>query len=57
MHWPAAAQLAHVNYRIGLLIGNDPARPAWNPGNFFGEKFGPHQAPDRSDTQKQGDVR
>lgn len=57
MHWPAAAQLAHVNYRIGLLIGNDPARPAWNPGNFFGETFGPHQAPDRSDTQKQGDVR
>jgi Zn-dependent M28 family amino/carboxypeptidase len=40
VHWPAAAQLAHVNYRIGLLIGNDPARPAWKPGNFFGEKFG-----------------
>jgi len=40
MHWPAAAQLAHVNYRIGLAIGNDPARPAWKPGNFFGEKFG-----------------
>jgi len=40
MHWPAAAQLAHVNYRIGLAIGNDPARPAWKQGNFFGEKFG-----------------
>ena len=40
IHWPAAAQLAYVNYRIGLAIGNDPARPAWKPGNFFGEKFG-----------------
>jgi hypothetical protein len=40
LHWPAAAQLAHVNYRIALAIGNDPARPAWKPGNFFGEKFG-----------------
>ena len=40
IHWPAAAQLAHVNYRIGLAIGNDPARPAWKQGNFFGEKFG-----------------
>jgi hypothetical protein len=40
MHWPAAAQLAHVNYRIGLLVGNDRVRPAWKPRNFFGEKFG-----------------
>ena len=39
IHWPAAAQLAYVNYRIGLAIGNDPARPAWKPGNFFGEMF------------------
>ncbi len=44
MHWPAAAQLAHVNYRIGLSIGNDPVRPAWKPGNFFGEKFGTGRA-------------
>jgi Zn-dependent M28 family amino/carboxypeptidase len=40
IHWPAAEQLACVNYRIGLAIANDPARPAWKPGNFFGEKFG-----------------
>jgi Zn-dependent M28 family amino/carboxypeptidase len=40
LHWPAAAQLAHVNHRIALAIGNDPARPAWKPGNFFGGKFG-----------------
>jgi hypothetical protein len=29
-----------VNYRIGLAIGDDPARPAWKPGDFFGGKFG-----------------
>ena len=40
IHWPAAAQLAHVNYRIGLAIGNDPKRPAWKAGDFFGERFG-----------------
>jgi hypothetical protein len=44
IHWPAAAQLAHVNSRIALMIGNDPARPAWKPGNFFGEKFGGERA-------------
>jgi hypothetical protein len=44
LHWPAAAQLAHVNHRIALAIGNDPARPAWKPGNFFGEKFGAGRA-------------
>jgi len=37
--WIGAARLAHVNYRIGLAIGNDAARPSWKPGDFFGEKF------------------
>jgi Zn-dependent M28 family amino/carboxypeptidase len=40
IHWLGAARLAHVNYRIGLAIGNDRQRPAWKPGDFFGEKFG-----------------
>jgi len=39
IHWVGAAQLARVNYRIGLAIGNDPVRPAWKPGDFFGGKF------------------
>jgi hypothetical protein len=38
--WVSAARLAYVNYRIGLAIGNDRVRPAWKPGDFFGEKFG-----------------
>jgi Zn-dependent M28 family amino/carboxypeptidase len=40
IHWLSAARLAQVNYRIGLAIGNDRGRPAWKPGDFFGEKFG-----------------
>lgn len=39
IHWPGAARLAYVNYRIGLAIGDDPQRPAWKPGDFFGGKF------------------
>jgi Zn-dependent M28 family amino/carboxypeptidase len=39
IHWTGAARLAYVNYRIGLAIGNDPQRPAWKPGDFFGGKF------------------
>jgi len=39
IHWLGAARLAHVNYRIGLAIGNDRQRPTWKPGDFFGEKF------------------
>ncbi len=38
--WVGAARLARVNVGIGLAIGNDPARPEWKPGDFFGEKFG-----------------
>lgn len=40
IHWPSLASLARVNARIGLAIANDPKRPAWLPGDFFGETFG-----------------
>jgi len=40
IHWPSMAALARVNARIGIEIANDPARPAWLPGDFFGETFG-----------------
>jgi Zn-dependent M28 family amino/carboxypeptidase len=40
IHWLGAADLAMLNFRIGLAVGNDPERPAWNPGDFFGETFG-----------------
>ena len=32
--------LARVNARIGLGIANDPERPSWLPGDFFGDTFG-----------------
>lgn len=35
-----AARLAKLNARIGRLIADAPQRPAWNAGDFFGERFG-----------------
>jgi hypothetical protein len=36
------AALTHVrlNFLIGLMVANDPMRPQWNEGDFFGNKFG-----------------
>ena len=38
--WSAAAKFAAINYEIARELGNMPARPAWNPGDFFGTLFG-----------------
>ena len=38
--WLGAARLAQLNYQIGLAIGSEPDRPAWKPGDFFGDRFG-----------------
>ena len=35
-----AARMARLNARIGQLVGNADERPRWNPGDFFGERFG-----------------
>lgn len=35
-----AARLARLNARIGQLIADAKDRPAWNPGDFFGERYG-----------------
>ncbi|HEU4814076.1 MAG TPA: M20/M25/M40 family metallo-hydrolase [Xanthomonadaceae bacterium] len=34
-----AAKLARLNARIGQLVGAAEARPQWNPGDFFGDRF------------------
>ncbi|SDY31491.1 M20/M25/M40 family metallo-hydrolase [Lysobacter enzymogenes] len=34
-----AARLARLNARIGEAIAGQAQRPAWNAGDFFGEKF------------------
>jgi Zn-dependent M28 family amino/carboxypeptidase len=35
----AAATHVKLNFLIGLLICNDPARPGWNKEDFFGGRF------------------
>lgn len=37
---PSAERFTLVNHRIGLALANATARPTWNPGDFFGERFG-----------------
>ncbi|SHK52232.1 M28 family peptidase [Hymenobacter psychrotolerans] len=36
----AGRKYAQLNFLIGYLVANDAKRPTWNPGNFFGERFG-----------------
>lgn len=43
LNFEAAAKFAQVNFLIGYLVANQTERPAWNPGDFFGEKFGRQQ--------------
>jgi Zn-dependent M28 family amino/carboxypeptidase len=38
-NWTAAVRFARINYLLGLDIANDPQRPRWNDGDFFGELF------------------
>ena len=38
--WPSLARLARFEARLVLAIANADARPAWLPGDFFGETFG-----------------
>ena len=37
--WPSAERFARANVRIGYAIAEDAARPTWNEGDFFGDKF------------------
>jgi hypothetical protein len=37
--WPSAERFTRANVRIGYSIAQEPARPTWNEGDFFGEKF------------------
>jgi hypothetical protein len=43
--WPSARRFARANVRIGFAIAADEARPRWNEGDFFGEKFQRSQKP------------
>ena len=36
----AGAKHAQLNFLTGWLVAQETARPAWNPGDFFGKVFG-----------------
>jgi hypothetical protein len=36
----SAAKVARLYFLMADKVATDPARPAWNPGDFFGTKFG-----------------
>jgi hypothetical protein len=38
--WEAGARCARLGFLIGDAVANQPARPAWNAGDYFGETFG-----------------
>ncbi len=38
------ATFARMNLRIGAIVAQADAPPAWHAGNFFGEKFGAARA-------------
>jgi hypothetical protein len=37
--WDSALRFARANVRIGHAVAEEDARPSWNEGDFFGEKF------------------
>jgi hypothetical protein len=39
--WLGGARLATVIHDIAFTVATRPERPHWNPGDFFGERFGP----------------
>lgn len=39
IHYPTAVRLARLNQLIGSEVADADERPAWNEGNFFGERF------------------
>ncbi|MBT8099959.1 MAG: M28 family peptidase, partial [Gammaproteobacteria bacterium] len=39
--WPSAVRFTRSHIRIGYAVANATARPTWNDGDFFGERFAP----------------
>ena len=40
VEWASALRFSRAAARVGYRIAMDEQRPAWNEGDFFGEKFG-----------------
>ena len=43
-NFEATVQYMQVNFLVGYDLAQDPKRPAWKPGDFFGEAFASKQA-------------
>jgi Zn-dependent M28 family amino/carboxypeptidase len=39
MHWESGIKIVQITFLIGYQTANDPVRPSWNPGDFFGRTF------------------
>jgi hypothetical protein len=39
MDLEAGVKFARVNLLLGLELADQPERPRWNPGDFFGDRF------------------
>lgn len=39
INYASAAKFTRINLKIGELIANDPKRPKWHEGDFFGRTF------------------
>jgi hypothetical protein len=38
--WPSGARFTSMAFWATWLAADAPQRPAWNPGDFFGNRFG-----------------
>lgn len=43
IHWPSAASLSQLATELIRSVTNDSTPPAWNPGDFFSQRFGPEK--------------
>ena len=39
IHYGAAARFTRINAKVGEIVANNPKRPAWHEGDFFGRTF------------------
>ncbi|HMI40641.1 MAG TPA: M20/M25/M40 family metallo-hydrolase [Sphingomicrobium sp.] len=43
INWIAAARYGELNYRIARLLADEPRRPLWYHGDYFGDTYAPGQ--------------
>jgi hypothetical protein len=39
--WPSGAKFTSMAFWTAWLVADTPQAPRWNPGDFFGTRFGP----------------